>query len=67
MDQQADQQTANGDKTLNDWRREIDALDVELLRLLNRRAAIACEIAAIKVASGCRPMTAIASARCWPA
>jgi len=45
-------QTAKGDKTLDDWRRQIDALDCELLRLLNQRAAIACEIAAIKVASG---------------
>lgn len=44
--------TANGDKTLDDWRRQIDALDSELLRLLNQRASIACEIAAIKVASG---------------
>jgi chorismate mutase-like protein len=41
-----------GDKTLDDWRRQIDALDTELLRLLNQRAAIACEIASIKVASG---------------
>jgi chorismate mutase len=47
-----DHPTANGEKTLDDWRRQIDALDSELLRLLNQRAAIACEIAAIKVASG---------------
>jgi chorismate mutase len=47
-----DQQTASGNKTLDDWRRQIDALDSELLRLLNQRAAIACEIASIKVASG---------------
>lgn len=47
-----DHQTANGNKTLDDWRRQIDALDSELLRLLNQRAAIACEIASIKVASG---------------
>jgi chorismate mutase-like protein len=39
-------------KSLEDWRREIDALDAELLRLLNRRAAIACEIAGVKVACG---------------
>src|SRR5438270_5018082 len=44
-------QTANDDKTLDDWRRQIDALDADLLRLLNQRAAIACEIASIKVAS----------------
>jgi chorismate mutase len=47
-----DLQNGNGDKTLDDWRRQIDALDSELLRLLNQRAAIACEIASIKVASG---------------
>ncbi len=52
MDQQNGQPTANGNKTLDDWRRQIDALDTELLRLLNQRAAIACEIASIKVASG---------------
>jgi chorismate mutase-like protein len=39
-------------KSLGEWRQEIDAIDAELLRLLNRRATIACEIAAIKVASG---------------
>lgn len=39
-------------KTLEDWRQEIDALDLELLRLLNRRAAIAGEIAVVKVATG---------------
>ena len=39
-------------KSLKDWREEIDALDAELLRLLNRRASIACEIAGVKVACG---------------
>ena len=52
MDQQTAQPTVNGHKSLDDWRRQIDALDTELLRLLNQRAAIACEIASIKVASG---------------
>jgi chorismate mutase len=47
-----DHSSVNGDKTLDGWRRQIDALDSELLRLLNQRAAIACEIASIKVASG---------------
>ena len=47
-----DLQNGAGHKSLDDWRRQIDALDSELLRLLNQRAAIACEIAAIKVASG---------------
>ena len=47
-----DHSSVNGDKTLDGWRRQIDALDCELLRLLNQRAAIACEIASIKVASG---------------
>jgi len=46
------QPNGTGEKTLADWRQEIDALDSELLRLLNRRAAIACEIAVIKVESG---------------
>jgi chorismate mutase len=46
------QTSTAGEKSLADWRREIDALDTELLRLLNQRAAIACEIAVIKVASG---------------
>ncbi len=46
-------QNGNGNgKALGDHRQEIDALDSELLRLLNRRAAIACEIAAIKIALG---------------
>lgn len=47
-----DQPTINGEKTLDEWRRQIDVLDAELLRLLNQRAAIACEIASLKVASG---------------
>src|SRR6476620_100339 len=51
MDHPNGQTTAQGDKTLDGWRRQIDSLDAELLRLLNQRAAIACEIAAIKVAS----------------
>jgi chorismate mutase len=42
----------NGGKTLEQWRSEIDQLDGKLLRLLNRRAVIASEIAVIKVASG---------------
>jgi chorismate mutase len=54
MDQKTDHQTVIGEKTLEGWRRQIDALDSELLRLLNQRAAIACEIASIKVAS-CLP------------
>jgi 3-deoxy-7-phosphoheptulonate synthase/chorismate mutase len=41
-----------GQKSLAAWRSEIDALDAELLRLLNRRAAIAGEIAKVKLASG---------------
>ena len=52
MDQQTAQPTVNGHKALDDWRSQIDALDTELLRLLNQRAAIACEIASIKVSSG---------------
>ena len=41
-----------GGKTLEDWRQKIDTLDAEILRLLNQRAGIACELGAIKVASG---------------
>ena len=52
MDLQNGRPTANDGKTLDDWRRQIDALDSELLRLLNQRAAIACEIASIKVSAG---------------
>ena len=52
MDQKIDHQTFIGEKTLDDCRRQIDALDAELLRLLNQRATIACEIASIKAASG---------------
>lgn len=39
-------------KTLERWRDEIDRLDSELIRLLNRRAEIACELGVIKVAEG---------------
>jgi chorismate mutase len=39
-------------KSLQEWRQEIDLLDNELLRLLNQRARIACELGAIKVANG---------------
>ena len=46
------QQNGTGEKTLEEWRQQIDALDSELVRLLNQRAAIACEIAVIKVAAG---------------
>ena len=46
------QQYTTGEKTLEHWRQQIDALDTELVRLLNQRAAIACEIALVKVASG---------------
>ena len=45
-------QSAAGQKTLEDWRRQIDSLDSDLVRLLNQRAAIACEIATVKVALG---------------
>jgi chorismate mutase / prephenate dehydratase len=45
------QQYTTGEKTLEHWRQQIDALDTELVRLLNQRAAIACEIARVKVAS----------------
>jgi chorismate mutase len=41
----------NGDD-LHQRRRQIDQLDTELLRLLNQRAALACELASIKKSSG---------------
>jgi chorismate mutase len=44
--------TETNAKSLPEWRQEIDLLDNELLRLLNRRAEIACELGAIKVANG---------------
>ena len=34
--------------TIHDWRTEIDIIDSELLRLLNRRAQLAIEIGALK-------------------
>ena len=46
------QTSATGEMSLDAWRCQIDAIDSELLRLLNQRAGIACEIALIKVASG---------------
>jgi len=44
----------NGNKVkqLQKRRSEIDRLDAELIRLLNRRATIACELGVIKVAAG---------------
>ena len=36
---------------LEGWREEIDQLDLQLLRLLNQRAAVACKIGAVKVAA----------------
>lgn len=42
--------TENGARRLKKWRREIDRIDSALLRLLNQRAAVACELGVIKVA-----------------
>ncbi|HET7872816.1 MAG TPA: chorismate mutase [Terriglobales bacterium] len=53
----------NGGKTLEHWRSEIDQLDDVLLRLLNRRAEIAGEIAVIKVASDLPALDAAREAR----
>src|SRR5689334_8486401 len=52
IERKASQTMNKSQKTLEQWRSKIDALDAELLDLLNRRARIACEIASIKVASG---------------
>ena len=43
--------THNGDD-LHQRRKQIDQLDTELLRLLNQRATLACELASIKKSSG---------------
>jgi chorismate mutase len=43
---------SSGTQSLEACRQQIDALDTELVRLLNQRAAIACEIALVKVAAG---------------
>ena len=42
----------NSKKSIEQWREEIDILDVELLRLLNERARIVSELGALKVSSG---------------
>src|SRR5215467_11478783 len=44
--------TGHRSKALERWRDEIDRLDSELVRLLNRRAEIACELAVVKVTEG---------------
>ncbi|MCS7081430.1 MAG: chorismate mutase [Bacteroidetes bacterium] len=35
-------------QAMEDWRRRIDALDLEILQLLNERARCACQIGALK-------------------
>lgn len=37
---------------IEDWRKEIDGIDDELLRLLNRRAQVAIEVGAVKRRAG---------------
>ena len=34
--------------TITDWREQIDSVDAELLRLLNKRAALAIEVGVLK-------------------
>jgi chorismate mutase len=46
------QTTKNGASPLEKWRRKIDRIDSELVRLLNERARIACELGAVKMAAG---------------
>jgi len=46
------QYNGNGMNALKKRRREIDRLDADLIRFLNRRARIACELGVIKVAEG---------------
>lgn len=42
----------NNSDDLHQRRKQIDLLDTELLRLLNQRAAMVCELASIKKSSG---------------
>ena len=42
----------DSEKSIEKWRNEIDILDGELLRLLNKRARIASELGALKLSSG---------------
>jgi chorismate mutase len=44
--------TENGARRLKKWRSEIDHIDSTLLRLLSKRAAIACELGVVKIAHG---------------
>jgi chorismate mutase len=44
--------STNGASPLHKWRDKIDRIDNALLHLLNERARIACELGAIKIASG---------------
>src|SRR5215467_1087047 len=44
--------TEDGARRLKKWRREIDRIDNALLRLVNQRAAVACDLGAVKVACG---------------
>lgn len=48
------------------WRTEIDEVDRELLRLLNRRARLAIKVGALKRAAGRPAAIRIASASCSP-
>lgn len=45
-------ETGSNHNSLEKWRREIDVLDNRLLRLLNQRARIACQLGVIKTNSG---------------
>ena len=55
--------------TIEDWRAEIDAVDAELLRLLNARAALAIRVgetkrsAGLSVADGAREREVVERAR----
>lgn len=45
-------QAANRERTIDDWRAEIDRIDAELVALLNRRAECAVGIGRIKRRNG---------------
>ena len=49
--------------TIEDWRVEINTLDGELLRLLNKRARLALQVGESKTASGLSLCNGTASAK----
>lgn len=52
-------------EALNKLRQQLDAINDELLRLLNERAAVVREIGEIKEKQGSPNLTPSAKERCW--